>query len=136
MSNLSLIAAQAENLFLFGGFRGFIGDMLLDKEADKQTIEDIINKGVDGNESMKTLNENVVSIGGGAYKVVCTFAIIAGLIMLVINGVKIIMSNSSNREQHKSDIVWCIIGIILVFAAGSIMVIGSNVGNGLFSSAG
>ena len=79
------------------------------------------------------LGVQVDNLGGGAYHLVYKLGVYAVIIGLVIAGLKLVFSNAQNRQDAKSNILYTILGGVLIFAAVSIVIFLQTVGSGLFS---
>ncbi len=72
-------------------------------------------------------------LGGAGYKIVFKAGIYIGLVMIMGAGIGLIVSSSNTRNEKKSSIIWKIVGIVMVVAAPSAIILLETLGKGLFA---
>lgn len=80
------------------------------------------------------VTSTVDNVGGGAYHIVFRVIVFVFLIGLMIAGVALFFSNSANRSEQKSNIIWKVVGVIIAFGAISILVFFSTASANIFSA--
>lgn len=98
----------------------------------EMNVKDVIEQGSGNSKALDGVIEQVDEFGGGGYNLLYKFGIYAVVIAFMIGGIALIFSNPGNRGEHKSNILWKVIGGVLIFAAVSIVGFLQSIGQGLF----
>lgn len=72
-------------------------------------------------------------VGGAAYKITFKAGIYIGLVAVMVAGIGLIIASSNTRNEKKGAIVWKIVGIVMVVAAPSAIILLETLGKGLFT---
>lgn len=83
---------------------------------------------------LNPISEFIQNMGSGAYNIsliILTYAAVIGLVITAI-GFAIHGNNVQKRTENREGLGYKILGIVLGFAAGGIVVIANTVGKGLF----
>jgi hypothetical protein len=84
--------------------------------------------------ALNGLEEQVDAVGGGLFRIEFKFGIMALILGLAAGFLALAFSNASTREQHKSSIIWKVIGIIGFGAAATGVALLVKVGVDFFST--
>lgn len=87
--------------------------------------------GAFANESAK-----IDQLGGGFYHILYKGCIFILLCVVVLAGLKLALSNTNDRQEAKSKLFWTGVGIVVVCSAAAIIVLFSDIGNGIFTDLG
>ena len=98
----------------------------------EMNVKEVIDQGSGNSKALDGVIEQVDEFGGGGYNLLYKFGIYAVVIAFMIGGIALIFSNPGNRGEHKSNILWKVIGGVLIFAAVSIVGFLQTIGQGLF----
>ena len=98
----------------------------------EMNVKEVIDQGSGNSKALDGVIEQVDEFGGGGYNLLYKFGIYAVVIAFMIGGIALIFSNPGNRGEHKSNILWKVIGSVLIFAAVSIVGFLQTIGQGLF----
>ncbi len=95
-----------------------------------------VNSVIEGANDAGTLDplvEQSQTLGASGYKLVYTIMVFIFIIGFVIAFIKLFFSNSSERTEAKSNMVWKIIAAVCGFAAIGLVILLATIGGGLFS---
>lgn len=96
-------------------------------------VEDIFNSGKSlEDSSLKEFGNKVNDLGGGGYHLIYKIAVWLGIIMGMIAGIWLMLSNAGNRNEAKSKILCVIGGLLIVFSILGAVAYLQNIGSGLF----
>ena len=84
-----------------------------------QTVIDTINQ--KANTSSGTATNTMASIAGGIINFIRNLAIVIGIVMLSIIGIKYMIGSAEEKASYKKTLVPLAVGIIIVVAATSII---------------
>lgn len=100
------------------------------------SVEDIINNGREKSTVFNGLEDQVDEFGGGAVNLVHKGAVYLILLAILFAGIGLIWSNTGNRGDAKSKILWIVVGALLIFGSLSLAVLLESVGANLFATTG
>lgn len=78
-------------------------------------------------------SKKIDQLGGGAYHLVYKGVIFVILIAIVIAAGKLALANMNERDEAKKRIFWAAAAAAVVACAGAILVLVSEIGNGVFT---
>ena len=84
--------------------------------------------------ALKTVEDQVDAVGGGMYRIEFKAGIIALIIGLAAGFLALAFSNAATREQHKSSIIWKVLGIVGFGAAAAAVGVMVKAGVDFFST--
>ena len=101
------------SMMLFVGVATFTP--VLATTSDTKTIIDTIDK------TQSTVDTSKVqSIAGQVLSVIRTVAVIAGVILIAVLGIKYMMGSASEKAEYKKSMIPLIVGAIVVMAASQL----------------
>lgn len=101
--------------------------------GDDLSVDNIISESNDTG-TLDPLVQQTQSLGASGYKLVYTIMVFVFIIGFIIAFAKLFFSNSSERTEAKSDMVWKIIAGICGFATIGLVILLATIGGGLFSN--
>lgn len=100
--------------------------------GDDLDVNSVI-EGANDSGTLDPLVEQSQSLGASGYKLVYTVMVFIFIIGFIIAFIKLFFSNSSERTEAKSNMVWKIIAAACGFAAIGLVILLATIGGGLFS---
>lgn len=69
----------------------------------------------------KTVPSDLLSMAGRVMGIIRTIAVVAGVIILMVIGVKFIIGSAEEKAEYKKSLIPLVVGIVLVMAATTIV---------------
>ena len=112
-------------------FLTMIPTMLVNKiTASADELDFLKNPASDG--AFSSLNDTVKETGGSLYTVVRNIGFVILMIGIIVIGMGIsVNKNSQRRDEHKTQLLWYIIGAIVFFGGFTILAMAKKIAGGI-----